>query len=129
VGLERVRILSRHFEMISGDFEVQETDASMDGMEEAAGKFELSPELNGDARDTMTGCLPSFPLSSASSHVELAVPEQAASVLDVAGSAITSRSLLDAVVVTRRRRRVTSFAFPSGGGGGAPTGASADNWW
>ena len=112
--------------MISGDFEVQETDASMDGMEEAAGKFELSPELNGDARDTMTGCLPSFPLSSASSHVELAVPEQAASVLDVAGSAITSRSLLDAVVVTRRRRRVTSFAFPSGG---APTGASADNWW
>ena len=46
-GLERVRILSRHFEMISGDFEVQEIDASMDGMEEAAGKFEMSPELNG----------------------------------------------------------------------------------
>jgi hypothetical protein len=112
--------------MISGDFEVQEIDASMDGMEEAAGKFELSPELNGDARDTMTGCLPSFPLSSASSHVALVVPEQAAPVLGAAGSAITSRSLLDAVVVTRRRRRVTSFAFPSGG---APTGASADNWW
>jgi hypothetical protein len=33
--------------MISGDFEVQEIDASMDGMEEAAGKFEMSPELNG----------------------------------------------------------------------------------
>ena len=93
--------------MISGDFEVQETDASMNGMEEAAGKFELSPELNGDARDTMTGCLPSFPLSSASSHVALAVPEQAASVLDAAGSSNTP-VVMGAVVQGAARRRRTS---------------------
>ena len=105
VGLERVRVLFRHFEMISGDFEVQETDASMDGLEEAAGKFELSPELNGDARDTMTGCGPSFPLSS--SHGMLAVPKQAASVLDAAGSSDTP-VVMGAVVQRAARRPKTS---------------------
>ena len=102
-GLERVRILSRHFEMISGDFEVQELDASMDGLEEAAGKFELSPELNSDARDTWTGCRPSFPLSSASSHGALMVPEQAAPELGAAGSSDTP--VMGAVVQGAARRR------------------------
>ena len=92
--------------MISGDFEVQEIDASMVGLEEAAGKFELSPELNSDARDTWTGCRPSFPLSSASSLGALMVPEQAAPELGASGSSVTP--VMGAVVQGAARRRRTS---------------------
>ena len=41
--------------MSDSDIGVPALDASMADMEEAGGKFELSPENSGDARDTSTG--------------------------------------------------------------------------
>ena len=103
-GSKASEYFSGTFEMSDGDSGVPALDASMDGMEEAGGKLELSPEKSGDARDTSTGWLPSFPVGSASSRAGLAVPELGA------GSA--DRSVVIGDVVQRAAHRPKTTCEP-----------------